>query len=102
MDVFNLETKQAVGATRKTHSFPSLEDDEVERMLQTLIERNEDMAYGSHASATYCYDFLRTEMADMARLGYWTVLPYRLVWRLPCMAAPLGRACLMHRLPGAA
>ena len=37
------------------------------------------MAYGSHASATQYYDFLRTEMADMARLGYWTVLPYRLV-----------------------
>ena len=48
----------------------------------SLKRRDAAMARGSHASTRQYYEFLCTEMADMARLGYWTVIPYRLICRL--------------------
>jgi len=37
------------------------------------------MLRGGHGSAKQYHQFLRDEMADMVRQGYWTVLPYRRV-----------------------
>ncbi|MFN9981244.1 MAG: hypothetical protein ACK53Y_15065, partial [bacterium] len=48
--------------------------------------RQKDMAAlrGPHPSAAYVYDeFIKQEMADMARMGYWMVLPYSSVRDLP-------------------
>jgi hypothetical protein len=49
------------------------------------------LARGSHKSTDEHLDFVRDEMADFARKGFWTVLPYGLVKRLRGLRiSPLG------------
>jgi hypothetical protein len=43
---------------------------------------NERLARGSHKSTDEHLDFVCHEMADFARKGFWTVVPYGLVKRL--------------------
>jgi hypothetical protein len=65
--------------------------------------QQKDMAAlrGPHPSAAYVYDdFLKQEMVDMARMGYWMVLPYSSVRDLPQLKiAPCGVVPQRDRRP---
>ena len=53
--------------------------------------RNKRMKRGSHQSCQEHLDFLREEMLDFVKKGFWTLLPYRLLQHLPQLRlSPLG------------
>jgi hypothetical protein len=66
-------------------------------------QQQKDMAVlrGPHPSAAYVYDaFLKQEMVDMARMGYWVVLPYSSIRDLPQLKiAPCGVVPQRDRRP---
>ena len=67
----------------------------------TTLQRDQAVARGPHASAAAIHrEFLCTEMLDMVRRRYWTVLPYRAVRRLPSVkVAPFGVVPQRDRRP---
>ena len=58
------------------------------------------LARGSHKSALSHMEFLRDEMADMIDQGYWVMLPYSDVFKLPHLRlSPLGVVPQRDRRP---
>ena len=55
---------------------------------------------GPHPSALQHAQFVHEEMQDMVSKGFWTVLPYRSIQRLPCLRiSPLGVVPQRERRP---
>jgi hypothetical protein len=67
----------------------------------SLKQKDRAVLRGPHPSAAYVYDtFLKQEMVDMARMGYWVVLPYSSLRRLPQLRiAPCGVVPQRDRRP---
>ena len=62
--------------------------------------RTKHVRRGPHKSCLGHLDFIRTEMLDFVRKGYWMVLPYRLVKDLPDLRlSPLGVVPQRERRP---
>jgi hypothetical protein len=66
----------------------------------SAAEKDSAIQCGSHQSTCQHNDFLRTEMADMVKQHYWTVVPYHHVQHLPNLRlSPMGDVPQRDRRP---